>query len=302
MSRREYQGAMVGLAGVACNAALAAAKIVMGLSVNSAAVLSDAFNNLTDAAASLVLAVGFLVAGKRPDREHPFGHGRIEYVAGLGVACLNMATGIGIAKFSLERLWHPQAVALSRVVLWGLGLSILAKLLMGAFYYRANKTLRSQAIGAGIADSVSDAAVTAVALWAFFLEGIAPFSLDAGVGFAVAGMIFFGGLTSARKDLTSLLGKAGDEELMRKIREIVLAVDGVTGVHWLTVHDYGPSRKYASAHIEFASSMKFSEVHEALEKATDAARRILSLDLVLLPEPTGYSADMDGSSHNKAQA
>ncbi|MDR2075925.1 MAG: cation diffusion facilitator family transporter [Desulfovibrio sp.] len=286
MPRREYRGALVGLAGIACNAALAAAKIAMGLSVNSAAVLSDAFNNLTDAAASLVLTAGFLVAGKTPDREHPFGHGRMEYVSGLVVACLIMATGLGMAKFSLERLWHPQSVAASRIVLWGLGLGIVVKLLMGLFYYRANATLRSQAIRAGITDSFSDAAVTAVVLSSFFLEGLAPFSLDAAIGFVVAGIIFCGGFKSAREDLTSILGKAGDDELMRRIREVVLAVDGVTGVHDLTVHDYGPSRKYASAHIECIPSMKFSEVHEALEKATDAARRILSLDLVLLPEPT----------------
>ncbi|MDR1936137.1 MAG: cation diffusion facilitator family transporter [Candidatus Accumulibacter sp.] len=292
MMQREWYGTLVSLAGVLCNLVLFAVKLAMGLAANSAAVLSDAFNNLTDAGCSLTLAIGFHAAGKAPDERHPFGHGRIEYISGLIVACLIMATGLAVGKFALERLLDPQPVGWNAFVCFGLICTMLVKIVMALFYRRANKTLQSPAIQAGVTDSLSDVAVTGVTLFSFVVSGCTAFPVDAATGLAVAGGIFFAGAKTAVDALDPLLGKRENPVIERQIRELVLATQGIENIHGLTVHDYGPSRKYASAHIEIAASMKFVEVHDAVEQAVDSVRKNLKMDIVLLPEPLGSDSNL----------
>jgi|LQAB01.1.fsa_nt_gi cation diffusion facilitator family transporter len=290
--QREQYGTLVSLAGVLCNLVLFAAKLAIGLAANSAAVLSDAFNNLTDTGSSLALAVGFYMAGKAPDERHPFGHGRIEYIAELIVSFLIMATGFGVGKFALERFLEPQPVKLNSFVICGLGCSVLAKLIMSLFYRRANKILQSTAIQAGIIDSISDAAITGVTLLSFAVAEYTEFPVDAAIGLAVAVAIFCAGIKSAKNAIDPILGKMKDARIEQQIREIVLAIEGIEGMHGLAVHDYGPSRKYASAHIEIVPSMQFSEVHAAMEQAVDSVRQNLNMDIVLFPEPLDSDSNL----------
>lgn len=285
MKQREYDGIILGLVGITCNSVLAVIKICMGFSTNSAAVLADAFNNLTDAAASLALAIGFLIAGKTPDAKHPFGYGRMEYISGLIVSGLIMLTGLGIAQLSFERLWQPLPAVVNPLVLAGLGFSAITKIGIALFYRWKNKALQSPAIQAGITDSLSDAAVTGITLGSLLFAEYTPFFLDSTIGFAVAVIIFFTGFKSAKEALSYILGKPVDESLVQNISGLVSSIDGVIGIHTLIVHDYGPSYKYASAHIEFVPTMTFPEVHSAIEKAAEAARQILSVELILFPEP-----------------
>jgi cation diffusion facilitator family transporter len=289
--QRERHGILVSLAGALCNLALFAAKLAMALAANSTAILSDAFNNLTDAGCSLTLAIGFHAAGKAPDERHPFGHGRIEYIAGLVVACLIMATGLGVGKFALERLLNPQPVSWNAFVCFGLICTMSVKTIMALFYRRANQTLQSPAIQAGVTDSISDVAVTGVTLLSFAVSGYTTFPVDAAIGLAVAGGIFFAGVKTAVDTLDPLLGKRENPAIERQIRELVLATQGIENIHGLTVHNYGPSRKYASAHIEIAASMKFIEVHDAVEQAVESVRQVLQMDIVLLPEPLEAAAE-----------
>jgi cation diffusion facilitator family transporter len=171
------------------------------------------------------------------------------------------------------------------LVVCGLLCSVLVKLLMSLFYRRANETLRSTAIQAGAADSLSDAALTGVTLLSFGAAGCTAFPVDAAVGLAVAAVILLAGFAAAREALDLLLGKVESTALEQRIREIILGTDGIEGMHGLTVHDYGPCRKYVSAHIELDASMKFADVHALLEQAIDSVHRSLQLDIVLLPEP-----------------
>jgi cation diffusion facilitator family transporter len=290
--QREQYGVLVCLAGVLCNLVLFATKLAIALAVNSAAVFSDAFNNLSDAGASLALAAGFYVAGKEPDQRHPFGYGRVEYIAGLVVACLIIITGLGVGKFALERFLEPQPVDVNPFVVCGLACTIVAKFLMSLFYRQANKAIQSTAIQAGATDNFSDAVVTGVTLLSFTITGFTVFPVDAAIGVAVAGVILFAGIKTARDALGHLLGRMETPGIEQQIRGIVLATEGIEGMHGLTVHDYGPFRKYASAHIELAASMKFPEVHTAVEQAIDSVRQILRMDIVLLPEP------LDATSEN----
>jgi cation diffusion facilitator family transporter len=285
MISREQRGVLVSLAGFLCNLVLFAVKLAMALATNSTAVISDAFNNLTDAGSSLALAIGFHMAGKAPDKRHPFGYGRIEYISGLVVACLIMATGFGIGKLALERLFDPGPAEATPLVVCGLLCSLFAKLVMSRFYRRANKTLQSTAIQAGVTDSLSDAAVTGVTLLSFAVARYTTFPVDAAIGLAVAVMILFAGFVTVKEALGLLLGKVESATLEQKIRELVLGTEGIEGVHELTVHDYGPSHKYASAHIELNASMEFSDVHALTEQAIDSVRQVLQMDIVLLPEP-----------------
>lgn len=298
MIQRERYGTLVSLVGVLCNLVLFAAKLAMALAVNSAAALSDAFNNLADAGCSLTLAIGFYAAGKAPDERHPFGHGRVEYIAGLIVACLIMATGFGVGKFALERLLHPHPVGWNSFVCFGLIGSMVAKIIMALFYRRANKTLQSPAMQAGVTDSLSDAAVTGVTLLSFVVSGYTVFPVDAVTGLAVAGVIFIVGLKTAGNALDFLLGKIGNPDIERQICELVLATEGIESIHGLTVHEYGPSRKYASAHIELTASMQFSEVHAIVEQAIDSVHQTLKMDIVLLPEPLDAPPKKISTLHN----
>ncbi|MDR1776766.1 MAG: cation diffusion facilitator family transporter [Desulfovibrio sp.] len=284
-ANRERYGMLVSLTGLVCNLALFCVKLLMGFAANSAAVISDAFNNLADSASSLTLLAGFSAAGKDADAEHPFGHGRMEYIAALVAAALILSTALGLGKFSLDRILAPEPVHAGPLVIVGLFASIALKLLLYLFYKRANKKLISAAVSAGAADSLADVAVTGVTLFSILVSSHVTFPLDAPVGMAIAVFIFITGLRAAKDALDLLLGKREDAGLEQRIRDLILSTDGIRGIHRLTVHDYGPSRKYASAHIELAPSMNFAEVHAATQRATARVRAALAIDLVLFPEP-----------------
>jgi cation diffusion facilitator family transporter len=282
---REKYGALVSLTGLLCNLFLFAGKLAIAVKINSAAVLAEALNNLTDAVSALALAIGFFVSGKRPDKVNPFGYGRVEYLSGLLIAFFIIATGLEAGKMAGERLLDPHPANPTYLMLFGLLISIFIKLLLGLFYQNANKKLQSQAIQAGLKDSLADAALTGLTLLSLSASSYTTFPIDAVLGFAIAGLIMFTGFVTAKEALRLLLGNRDSSDLELQIRDLVLTTEGIKGIHGLTVHDYGPSRKYATAHVELSATLKFNEVHDLIEQATDSVQQVLKTELVLLPEP-----------------
>ena len=239
--RRAY-GTLCGAVGIALNILLFAGKFFAGQLSGSIAVTADAFNNLSDAGSSAVTLLGFRLAGKKPDTDHPFGHGRIEYISGLIVAGLILLMGVELAKSSLDKILHPEEVTFSLLALGIMAASVCVKLYMWLYNRQVGRRIHSAAMEATAMDSLSDTASTFAVLVAMLIGKWTGLAVDGYVGLVVALFILFSAYKAARETLSPLLGQAPDPELVREIRDIVLSDDTVVGVHDLVVHDYGPGR------------------------------------------------------------
>lgn len=278
-------GARAGLVGLICNIVLFAMKFALGVLSGSVAILSDAFNNLTDAISAIAMYAGFVISGRAPDAGHPFGHGRMEYISGLIVSLLVVATGVGVGKTSLEHLWSGGTVELGAYVLPALAASIIVKLAMAVYYRRVDAQIDSAVLRAGVADSLSDAATTGVALVALSLAPYTALPLDGIIGLGVAAMIVRAGVKSMRETIIPLLGVSPDPVLVDELTRTVLAVSGIQGIHGLIVNDYGPSCKIATAHVEITDEMTFTEAAMLAGVATAKVQRELGIEITLHIDP-----------------
>ncbi len=269
--RRAY-GVLCGGMGVALNLLLFAGKLLAGLLSGSISVVADAFNNLSDAGSSVVTLLGFKLAAHAPDRDHPFGHGRLEYISGLVVAVLILLMGAELGRSSLERLLHPEAVELRPLTAVILTVSILVKLYMAAYNRSLGRRLDSPAMSAAALDSLSDSLATAVVLLGALAGQLWDVALDGWCGLVVSAFILWSGLQAAKDTINPLLGQPPSPEFVRQVRELVLSRPEILGVHDLIVHDYGPGRRIISLHAEVPAEGSFVALHEAV----DAAERELS--------------------------
>ena len=251
--RRAY-GVLCGCAGIALNLLLFAGKCLAGLISGSIAITADAFNNLSDAGASVVTLLGFKLAAQRPDRGHPFGHGRMEYVSGLVVSMVILLMGVELAKTSVEKILEPQPVEFSPLVAVILAVSIAVKLYMSHYNRAIGRKIGSAAMAATAADSLSDSLATTAVLLSTLAGHFWNVNIDGWCGAAVACFILWAGAKAAKETIDPLLGQPPSPEFVSQIQEIVLRHREITGIHDLMVHDYGPGRLYVSLHAEVPAS------------------------------------------------
>lgn len=258
-------GKLSGTVGIAVNVLLFFAKLIAGILSGSVSVTADAVNNLADASSAIVSLLGFKMAAKPADPEHPYGHARYEYLAGLAVAVLILVIGTELLKSAVDKLLHPEAVVFSWVTAGILLLSILAKLWLALFNKRIGKLIGSQTLLAAAADSRNDVISTAAVLVSLFVAHFTSFDPDGIIGLLVALFILYSGVGLVRETIDPLLGRAPDPQTVRAIEEKILTYPGVLGIHDLILHDYGPGRQFASIHVEMAAEGDVLANHDMID-------------------------------------
>ena len=282
---RERYGVLSGVTGIILNLLLFAGKLVAGLLAGAISVTADAFNNLSDAASSVVTLVGFRLAGQKADADHPFGHGRMEYLAGLIVSVLILLVGVELGKSSIEKIIHPEETQLSVLTVGILAVSILVKLWMGWFNGALAGRIRSEALRATATDSRSDAVATAAVLLGLFLSNLLKLPLDGWVGVLVAVLILKAGFGSAKATLDPLLGQAPDPEEVRAIEHFILGFPPIAGIHDLVIHDYGPGRRMMSVHAEVPCDCDVMEVHDVIDHTERELEKAFGIEAVIHMDP-----------------
>lgn len=262
---RERYGLLSGVVGIVLNLLLSAGKFFAGVLTGSISITADAFNNLSDAGSSVVTLVGFRLAGRKADDDHPFGHGRMEYLAGLMVSLLILLVGVELFRSSVGKILHPEPVGFSMVSAAILALSISVKLWMCAFNRNLSRRIGSAAMAATAMDSLSDAVATGAVLLGAAAGAISGLPLDGWVGILVALFILRAGWGAAKDTIDPLLGQNPDKELVRRIEAAVLAHPQVVGMHDLIIHDYGPGRSMMSFHAEVPMDADILAAHDAID-------------------------------------
>lgn len=262
---RESYGKLSGIVGIICNLFLFAGKIIAGTVSGSVAITADAVNNLSDASSSLISLLGFKLASRPADKEHPYGHGRYEYLSGLMVAVMIMVIGVELLKSSVGKIINPEEVEFTYLSAIILVSSIALKLWLMFFYNYAGKAINSKTLFATAADSRNDVISTGAVLIAAVISHFAGVELDGFMGAAVALFILYSGFGLVRDTLDPMLGKAPDEKLVDEIQKKIMSYDGILGTHDLMVHDYGPGRQFASVHVEMAAENDVVASHEIID-------------------------------------
>lgn len=282
---RTRAGALAGVVGLLCNLLLCVSKFAAGLLSGSVSIMADAVNNLSDAASSIITLVGFKLGGKPADREHPFGHARMEYLAGLSVSLLIMAIGVELARTSFEKILHPSPVTFSLLAIGILAASILVKLWMSRFYALMAKQIDSTTLVAAGMDSRNDVLTTAAVLVAAVLAKLTGLDLDGWMGLAVALFILWGGVGIIKDTINPILGEAPDPELVDRLDAKILSYEGVLGLHDLMVHDYGPTRRFASVHVEMNAADNVMHCHDIVDNIERAVLAEDGIHLVVHMDP-----------------
>ncbi len=282
---RQQYGMLCGMVGIFLNLMLFLGKFLAGTISHSIAITADAFNNLSDAGSSCVTLVGFKMAGAKPDMGHPFGHGRIEYIAGLIVSGAIILMAFELVQNSVSRIIHPKPVEFQTLTAAILFFSILVKLYMAYYNYRIGRKLDSSAMRATATDSLSDTCATTAVLLAAIVGEIWEVQIDGYCGVLVGIFIFYAGISAARETLNPLLGQAPDEDLVHRIEETVLSHQEICGIHDLLVHDYGPGRLIISLHAEVPAEGNILELHDVVDNVEGELRRNLHCDAVIHMDP-----------------
>jgi len=264
--RQDY-GRLCGLLGILFNLLLFGFKYFAGVISGSVAITADAFNNLSDAGSSVISLISFVMAGKKPDIDHPFGHGRIEYLSGLALSFLILLMGVELGKSSIEKILHPQPLEAGLLPAVILAASIAVKLYMGFYNRSVGKKIDSLSLKAAALDSFSDSVATTVVLISMVISYASGYNIDGWAGLAVAVFILFAGYNALKDTLSPLLGQAPDPKAIHRIEEIVLSYPGVVGVHDIVVHDYGPGRLMVSLHAEVRGDGDIFALHDSVDSA-----------------------------------
>ena len=298
---RKAYGVLCGAAGIGLNVLLFAGKFLAGFLSGSIAITADAFNNLSDAGSSFVTMLGFQLAGQKPDSNHPFGHGRIEYLSGLMVALLILLMGLELAKSSVSKILHPQPVTFDLLVLVILAVSIAVKLYMYFYNHQLGKKLDSAAMLATAADSLSDSIATAAVLGATLVGHFSGLMIDGWAGIVVAGFILWSGIGAAKDTLDPLLGTPPTPEFVERIRSLVMAHPGIIGIHDLIVHDYGPGRVMISLHAEVSAAENILDLHDEIDNIEKELQTKLGCHAVIHMDPIVIDDGITGQVRAKVQ-
>ena len=282
---RAAVGSLSGTVGILCNMVLFAGKLLVGILSGSVSIMADALNNLTDCASAIVTLLGFKLAEKPADSEHPYGHARYEYLTALAVAALILVIGFELAKTSVERIISPAEVTMSLPMTLVLVGAIGVKLWMFLFNRTLSKSIDSAALMATAADSRNDCIATLATLAAALLQAVFSWRLDGIMGLAVAVFILYSGISLARETVSPLLGEAASPELRRVIREVLDAEPRVLGYHDLMVHDYGPGQRFGSLHVEMDCREDPMSCHELIDDLERLCLQKHSIHLVIHYDP-----------------
>lgn len=270
---RQSYNVLGGVLGAICNLFLFGLKLAVGTLMHSIAVTSDAFNNLSDMGSCLVAVIGAKMSTRQPDREHPFGHGRIEYISSLIVSFIILLVGFELFKGSVEKIANPEEVIFSLPMIIILAASVLVKLWMYFCYSFIAKKINSTVMKATARDSINDVISTSAVVAATVIGNFLPFQIDGFVGVVVAVYIVYGGYNLAKETIDLLLGTPPSRETIDSLSKIIMSRDEIVGIHDLMVHDYGPGRVFASVHAEVPDDSNMVHIHEVID---DVERRILN--------------------------
>ena len=279
-------GWLAGWVGIVVNVLLFLGKLIAGALTGSVSITADAVNNLSDASGSVVTLLGFRLAAKPADDEHPYGHDRAEYLAGLAVAALILLIGVELVKTSIKKIIAPTEVAFSAAAAAVLLVSIACKLYLALFDRKLGKMIQSPALEAAAADSRNDVISTAAVLAAAVISRVSGVQVDGWAGLAVAVFILWSGVGIAKDTIDPLLGHAPDEQLVHTIANEIRGYDArVLGIHDLMVHDYGPGRRFASVHVELDAREDVLAAHELIDSIERDVKKKLRIELVIHYDP-----------------
>lgn len=282
---RQAYGILCGAVGIFLNLCLFTGKFLAGTLSGSIAITADAFNNLSDAGSSIITLIGFKMAGQKPDPHHPFGHGRIEYISGLLISVIILLMGIKLVENSFAKIVHPESPVFSPLVFCILLASILVKSYMFLYNRQLGKKLNSAAMLATATDSLSDTIATTVVLASSLTVRFTGLAIDGWCGILVGLFICYAGFHAAGDTISPLLGQAPDREFVRQISDIVMAHNGVIGIHDLIVHNYGPGRILISLHAEVPADGQLLELHDMIDTIEHELRDRLNCHAVIHMDP-----------------
>ena len=287
---RTRYGQFAGMVCIVCNVLLCVGKAMVGVAVGSISIVADAVNNLSDASSNIVSMLGFKLASKPADSHHPFGHGRFEYLAGLTVSVLEAAIGINLIMSSIGKIANPEPTTFGPAVVVVLIASMVVKLWMMAFNNEIGRRISSDTLRATAIDSRNDVITTGAVLMSAVISSFTGFDLDGWAGAVVGAFILWSGLALIRDSIGPLLGMTPDSQMVEHIKEKILGYPGVLGTHDLMVHDYGPGRQFASAHVEMAGEANVFESHDLIDNIEQDFRReglvmTLHLDPIVTNDP-----------------
>lgn len=298
---RESYSVLAGSMGIFCNVFLFLLKLIIGKSVGSIAIISDAFNNLSDTGSSAVTIIGAKMSNKRPDREHPYGHGRYEYISSLVVSFIIILVGVEILKSSFDKIINPSPVSISAVTLVILILSLSVKLWMYSYNRYMGKKVNSTVLTAASVDSINDVFATSAVIIASFVGQFFPaVPADGIIGGVVSILIIKSGIGIAGETVTTLLGSSPDPELVKKLKDEIMSSDEIVGVHDLLVHDYGPGRVIASVHAEVPDNADIVRVHEAIDEVEKRVYADMGIELVIHMDPISVNCERTNAAKQLA--
>lgn len=282
---RTAYGTLSSMVGIFCNVLLFGAKLLIGLLINSISVMADAFNNLSDAASSIIGFIGVKMAEKPADDDHPFGHGRIEYIAAFIVAFIVIQVGFSLFKTSLNKILNPESMSFKWISIVILSLSVAVKLWLSLFNRTLGKRINSKVMLATSADAMGDVVTTSATMLSIAVFGIFGVNIDGIVGIAVSVVVMIAGVNIAKDTLAPLIGEAIDPQLYEQITNFVESFEGILGTHDLIVHNYGPSKSMASIHAEVPNDVNVERSHEVIDQIEHEAARRFGLLLVIHMDP-----------------
>lgn len=282
---REKYGVLSGIVGIICNVLLFIIKLVIGLIVNSIAIISDAFNNLTDSATSIITIIGAKLSNRPPDKEHPFGHGRYEYIASLLVAFLIFAVGWQLLGSSVNEIFNPQPVDINILAIVILSLSILIKVWMYSYNTYIGKIINSGLNIATAKDSLNDVIATSGVIIGTVIGLYVDLPIDGIIGLIISLLIMYTGFSTAKDTVNFLLGPSPDPEIPEKIEKMVAESKVVTNCHQLRIHDYGPGKQFASMHVDVPAHISVEEAHSLIHQLEEKIKKELGIDIVIHIDP-----------------
>lgn len=282
---RTSYGILSSIVGIICNITLFSVKLSIGFIINSISIMADAFNNLSDAASSVISFIGVKLACRPADKEHPFGHGRFEYIAALAVAFLVLQVGFSLFQTSLGKVLHPEALTFNPILVGILCLSVFVKVWMMFFNRKLGNRINSTVMKATSADSMGDVMVTSATIISTVIAGLTGWKIDGYMGVCVSLFVMFAGLRIGRETLEPLLGQAIERGVYDKVTEMVQSYEGIYGTHDLIIHNYGPTRRMATIHAEVANNIDLERAHETIDRIERDVVEILDIFLVIHMDP-----------------
>jgi cation diffusion facilitator family transporter len=289
---RTRYGILSSIVGISCNIVLFAVKMVIGMAINSISIMADAFNNLSDAASSIISFIGVKLAERPADKEHPFGHGRFEYLSALAVAFLILQVGFTLFQSAIDKVLHPEALEFNLILIIILCVSVLLKIWLMLFNRKLGRRINSTVMIATSADARNDVIVTSATIISAIISGATGLNIDGYIGLLVSIFVMLAGFNIAKDTLEPLLGEAIDRDLYEKVTRMVQSYEGIVGTHDLIIHNYGPTQRMATIHAEVPNNINFETAHETIDRIEREVLMQTDIFLVIHMDPIEVNNEM----------